>query len=108
MRTSERDASDLLVGLVLSDGSEASLVFSSPVGFRVLDERDLLEFWNDFSEPNGWLWEVLGGGWLELESAREGFLDRDLLPELREFLVVGDMCVSVICARPPVLVGCSS
>ena len=103
MRASERGALDLHVDLVLDDASEASLVFGGPVGFRVLDERDLIEFWNSYSRPNGWLWEVLGGGWLELESSREGFVDRELIPNLREFLVVGDMCVSVLCTRPPVL-----
>ncbi len=103
MRAPERDALDLHVDFILDDASEASLVFGGPVGFRVLDERDLIEFWNAYSRPNGWLWEVLSGGWLELEFSRPGFVDRDLIPDLREFLVVGDMCVSVLCTRPPVL-----
>jgi hypothetical protein len=99
----EPAAGDLIVELTLREAGSATLVFEGPLGFRVLDERDMLEFWNDYSDPNGWLWEVESGGWLDLESTRSGFIDRELIPELREYLVVGDMCVSVICTRPPKL-----
>src|SRR5262249_27626318 len=66
--------------------SFARVIFRDPVGFRVLDERDLCEFWNAYSEPNGWLYEVHEGGWLELERKRELFNSRDFFPGLREYL----------------------
>ncbi len=81
------------------------VVFRSVVGFRVLDERDLNEFWPTYSERNGWLYEVHSGGWLELESSREGFIDDVFLGgRLREFLVVDDQCISVLSPSPPRLV----
>lgn len=82
----------------------AQVTFDSPIGFRVLDERDLTEFWNTYSEPNGWLWEVVSGGWMDLESTRREFIDRTFIDGLREYLVVDDMCVSVLCTRPPRIV----
>jgi hypothetical protein len=79
----------------------ARLVFHRPAGFRVLDERDLCEFWNEYSEPNGWLYEVEEGGWLELEAHRPLFNSPDFHPGLREYLLVDDKCVSVLAVQPP-------
>lgn len=84
--------------------SFARLIFRDVLGFRVLDERDLTEFWNAYSEPNGWLWEVQSGGWQDLERKRATFNSHELIPGLREFLVVDDQCVSVLCRRPPELI----
>jgi hypothetical protein len=72
-----------------------------PAGFRVLDERDLCEFWNTYSEPNGWLYEVEEGGWLELETHRPLFNSPGFHPGLREYLLVDDRCVSVLAVQPP-------
>ncbi|BBI69588.1 hypothetical protein PKHYL_37790 [Psychrobacter sp. KH172YL61] len=47
--------------------------FTDIIGFRVLDNGNLVEFWNDDC-PNGWLWEVSDGGWFDLEKQREGFV----------------------------------
>lgn len=74
----------------------ACLVFDGVVGFRVLDERDLAEFWNEQSEPNGWLWEVQSGGWCDLERARSTFSSAALFTDMREYLVVDDKCISVL------------
>jgi hypothetical protein len=35
--------------------------FPEIVGFRVLDERDLMEFWPECSSPHGKLFEILAG-----------------------------------------------
>ena len=78
-------------------------VFRAVVGFRVLDERDLCEFWNEHSEPNGWLYEVAEGGWMELEKQRQWFSSPEIFSDLREYLLVDNMCVSVLCRATPEL-----
>lgn len=82
----------------------ARVVFKRPAGFRVLDERDLCEFWGDYHSGNGWLYDVEQGGWLELESSRSEFLAPHMFPKLREFLVVCDTCVSVLAVEPPEII----
>ncbi len=78
------------------------VVFNDVIGFRVLDERDLLEYWPTCSTPNGWLFEITGGGWLSQESRREGCLIATITPDAKEYLVTGeDDCVSVICRTGP-------
>jgi hypothetical protein len=84
----------------------SQLIFRGALGFRVLDERELTEFWNTYSEPQGWLWEVKRGGWLELEATRSNFNILEL--PTREFLVVDDFCVSVWSPEPPAFVEVSS
>ena len=68
---------------------------------RLLDERDLCEFWNTYSEQNGWLYEVEEGGWLELETRRSLFNAPGFHPGLREYLLVDDKCISVFSVQPP-------
>ena len=53
------------------------LEFRFPRGFRVLDEGDLLEFWGTEFWKSGlaqgsFLFEVLRGGWFDLEAQRSG------------------------------------
>ncbi len=76
--------------------------FTDIIGFRVLDNGNLVEFWNDDC-PNGWLWEVSDGGWFDLEKQREGFVtgyvEKDLLTE---YLVIGtDDCISILSSSTP-------
>jgi hypothetical protein len=86
----------------------ARVVFRNPIGFRVLDEGDLCEFWNTYSEPNGWLYEVERGGWMELERNRLDFLTPQIREGMREFLVVDDKCVSILALHPPKLIDLGS
>jgi len=82
--------------------SFARVIFHEPIGFRVIDERDLTEFWPNYNEKNGWLYEVLEGGWLELESKSESFISQSMFEnELKEYLIVDDKCVSVLSFNPP-------
>jgi len=81
-----------------------NLEFSKVVGFRVLDEANLLEFWNE-ERPQGWVWEITENGWFDLERTRDGFtlgyLD-DMKP--REFLVLGIAdCISVLTYNSPII-----
>lgn len=97
--------SDGLTIDIQGDGFRYARVrFAAPLGFRVLDEAELTEFWNTYSEPNGWLWEVHAGGWRELESERERFLANPRArPGLREFLLVDEHVIQVLTEQAPVI-----
>ena len=86
----------------------ARVVFRKPAGFRVLEERDLCEFWNTYSEPNGWLYEVEQGGWLELEAHRQFFSAPVFHTCLREYLLVDNDCISVLTSHPPEIIDLGS
>ena len=99
-----RGRNGCLVVAVQAEGfGFAHVVFDDPLGFRVLDEAELGEIWDTYSEPNGWLWEVEGGGWLELEAQREWFKNSlaGIRHGLREFMLVDDACINVLCFQPP-------
>ena len=75
--------------------------FEGVRGFRVLDEGDLLEFWEPDARASGWLWRVKDGGWFALESTRQGFVS-GITDCYKEYLVVGvNDCVSVISTNEP-------
>lgn len=87
-----------------ANGDAFVVRFEGVVGFRVLDERDLLEFWPNCSTPNGWLFCVSAGGWQALENGRNGFITPQVSDLVREYLVAGESeCVSVLCdhEKPP-------
>ncbi len=82
--------------------SKAVVQFEEVIGFRVLDEIDLIEFWPTFSSPRGWLFLVESGGWKELESVRVGFVRKDW--GLNEYFVTGcNECVSIISGFEPTI-----
>ena len=101
VRSLRFNGTDLVVDIQGPGFAFAHVVFRNVVGFRVLDERDLCEFWPDYSEPQGWLWEVLSGGWIDLERRRPLFNSHEFCAPLREFLIVDDKCVSILCGQPP-------
>lgn len=59
------------------DNYRFDIAFYSTLGFRVLDEGDLLEFWPHCSTTNGWLFEIESDGWFDQESQRKGFLSME-------------------------------
>jgi len=78
----------------------AEVCFPSVQGLRMLNEGDLLEFWAELSLSNGWLYQVIEGGWFALESNRSGFMASGG-KALNEFLIVTRKeCVSVLSADP--------
>lgn len=97
------DGRDLTIAIQGRGFSYAHVIFRRPVGFRVLDEGDLVEYWNTYSEPHGWLWEVLRGGWLDLERRRPYFW-RDEREGLREYFLVDNECINVLAWEPPEIV----
>ncbi len=79
------------------------ITFSGVIGFRVLDEGNLLEFWNPKTRKKGWIWMVQKGGWFDLESLREGFL-AGITGGYDEYLILGENeCVSVITNEKPTI-----
>jgi len=87
-------------------GNEITVEFSDSIGFRVLNECDLLDFWPTFSTAAGSAFEISSGGWHDLESKRVGgCLVFETQPDAREFLITGcDDCVSVIASSEPTIV----
>jgi len=76
--------------------------YSEVIGFRALDEGDLLEFWEHFNLRDGWIFQVHKGGWFDLEATRGGFTSA-YSDFLKEFLIIGeDLCISVISKDDPV------
>jgi hypothetical protein len=104
VRALRYDGTSLVVEIQGEHFSFARVAFANVVGFRVLDERDLCEFWNEYSEPNGWLYEVERGEWIDLEKHRKLFISADVFPGLREYLLVDDKCLSVLCLESPEIV----
>lgn len=78
--------------------------FDDTTGFRVLDERDLMEYWPVCSTPNGWLFDIKEGGWLDQERLRIGNNMLSIYPDVKEYLITGiNECVSVFSTVNPEL-----
>jgi hypothetical protein len=92
----------LRITLSFEDGEPPVYVmFEGVVGFRVLREGDLLEFWPGASSRSEWLWEVRSGGWFELERGRSGFVSGEI-SGINEYFVAGAVeCVSVLASAVP-------
>jgi hypothetical protein len=83
-------------------GIFAKVVFSSIEAYRVMDERDLQDYWPVCSFANGWIFEIQNGGWLSSEMARCGGLTAQSVLGLREYMVTGvDDCISILSSLPP-------
>lgn len=79
------------------------VTFENVLGFRVLDEGDLLEFWNLSKKPTGFIWIVESGGWFDLEKTRSGFVSGHQ-KENQEYLIIGiNECVSVLSHKIPII-----
>jgi hypothetical protein len=86
----------------LHDSTPMLVEFSDIIGFRVLDERDLMEFWPECSSANGRLFEISAGGWLAEELLRPGSLVGPMNIQAKEYFLAGtDDCVSVLCYAEP-------
>ena len=84
------------------DGVELEITFDNPVGFRCLDEGDLLEYWDQQLFVDHWIFEITAGGWKDQESLRKGFISQHR--GCREFFICGiDDCVNVLANNPPMI-----
>ena len=81
------------------------LTFKNVEGFRVLDEGNLMEFWNNETRSNGWLWKVKKGGWHDQEKERDGFFTgKAHLADYDEYMIVGiGMCLNLIGGIEPII-----
>lgn len=92
----------LVVTLNFEVGKKTTTVkFEDVVGFRVLDEGDLLEYWPACSSDNGWLFLINGNGWFEQETIRSGFLHERGGVVTEYFVATQNCCVSVLAGSPP-------
>ena len=88
----------------LTNEPSFAVEFEDVQGFRVLDERDLMEYWPICSTPNGWLFEITTGGWLAQEDERHGSCIKEMYSDIKEYLITGeDDCVSVLTRQEPVV-----
>jgi hypothetical protein len=95
--------STLAVDVDLHEPSAAGLriQFEGVVGYRVLDERDLPQFWqsaqNDGASNGCMLYEVTSGGWADEHKAQSPIMAEGFYSPLREWIVLSDdWCVSVL------------
>ncbi len=98
------DAARLVV-TVTSPGEETavSATFSEVIGFRVLDEGNLLEFWPTCAADHGWLFAIHEGGWFDQELGRGGFL-HDKQTGLTEYFIASQNdCISVLAGESPLV-----
>ncbi len=96
------DTGKLVVTVMSPDeGTSALVTFAEVIGFRVLDEGRLLEFWPACSGDKGWLFHIRANGWLDQEIARRGSL-LEKLPGLNEYFMAGENdCISVLAGQAP-------
>jgi len=94
------DLDELKIIVVIESEKRLEIVFQYPIGFRCLDEGDLLEFWGNPDVTNNWLLQIEESGWYDQESKRDGFLSKD--NEVNEYLVKGkNDCISILDINKP-------
>jgi hypothetical protein len=94
---------DYLKVVVVADSNlRIEVCFHQPIGFRCLDEGDLLEFWASNQITSNWLLQIHDSGWLAQESDRDGFLSKDTT--LSEYLIKGsNECLNVLSTDKPLI-----
>ncbi len=83
------------------DGTAAAVTFAEVIGFRVLDEGDLLEFWPACAADHGWLFKIRQGGWFDQELARPGFVHEKASGLTEYFIASQNACISVLAGAVP-------
>lgn len=97
---------EVRVTLTVYPGQERwQVVFANVIGLRVLDERDLPEFWwsnlENTAAANSLVYRVSMGGWRRQQLS--GMLEAGVYGEVNEYLVGGQSrCVNVLSTSPPV------
>jgi hypothetical protein len=72
-----------------------TIMFENVVGFRVLDEGDMLEFWPSCSCA-ALVWQIHEGGWFSFERHRSELFG-EIHKNTSEFLVASsEKCVNII------------
>lgn len=81
------DLDELKIVVVADSNMRIEVLFHQPIGFRCLDEGDLLEFWENSEVSENWMIQIHDSGWKEQESKRTGFLSAS--NEMNEYLIKG-------------------
>lgn len=77
--------------------------FSDPIGFKCLDERDMMDYWENKDLTENWILEIIEGGWLDLEKKRAFISDK--IFKLREILIEGNVdCISIFVTEEPEII----
>lgn len=93
---------ELAITLVSGGDRKVAVVrFSEIVGFRFLDEGDLLEFWPACAAAQGWLFRIEEDGWFDLEASRPGFIRSEVKGLSEYFVASQNGCVSVLTGDLP-------
>ncbi|MCL1050810.1 hypothetical protein L2755_14425 [Shewanella abyssi] len=86
---------ELKIIVVADSAIRIEVIFYQPIGFRCLDEGDMLEYWENPEVTKNWILQIHDSGWLSQESMRNGFLSKS--SEVKEYLIKGlNDCVSVL------------
>ncbi|HYR27352.1 MAG TPA: hypothetical protein VEU30_02735 [Thermoanaerobaculia bacterium] len=87
-----------------SEGLEVCLEieFTGPRGFRLLDEGDLLPYWEAGVFAGGYhLFEITAGGWRAQETQLGMLPVSDALDSNEYFVATTNTCLNVLAASPP-------
>lgn len=96
------DLENLDIRYSVDETEEYIIRFENPIGFKCLDERDMMDYWDKKILTDNWILEILEGGWLDMEKSRS--LISDTIFDLREFLIEGvDDCISVLAREEPLI-----
>jgi hypothetical protein len=99
--TSEGSSLNVNIDVHAPEKTRIQARFEGLVGYRVLDERDLPQFWHSAKNVGAlegcMLYEVTSGGWFEEHKAQSPIMAAGFYPQLREWLLLSeDWCVSVL------------
>lgn len=96
------DWGELVITLTCGGDRKVAMArFSEIMGFRLLDEGDLLEFWPACARDNGWLYRIKEHGWSDLEASRPGFLLEQGLGLVEYFISSENNCISILSSAVP-------
>ena len=81
------------------------LHFGSVAGFRLLDEGDLLGYWESRAfKNNNHIYEIRSGGWATGEQIEDGTLSRTPYRKYREwFVCTTNQCMNVLSDDEPMI-----
>lgn len=79
--------------------------FSSVTGFRLLDESDLIAYWEDNSFGSSHhIYEIISGGWSNGEPLADGILsNREFIGYREWFIKTTNKCLNVLSGDEPLV-----
>lgn len=77
--------------------------FSNIIGFRLLDEGNLIAYWeSEAFNSNHHIYEILSGGWSNGEPIADGILsNREFIGYREWFIVTTNECITVLSGEEP-------